>query len=83
MNGIDYARPNYPSTWIHMYGKGRVFYTNLGHRDDVWTGALFQSVLTGGINWAVGRADADLTPNLKEVAPDAGMLPVRPPPATP
>jgi type 1 glutamine amidotransferase len=83
MNGIDYARPNYPSTWIHMYGKGRVFYTNLGHRDDVWTGALFQSVLTGGINWAVGRADADLTPNLKEVAPDAGVLPVRPPPATP
>ncbi|HEY7839899.1 MAG TPA: ThuA domain-containing protein [Terriglobales bacterium] len=25
----------YPVSWIKMYGKGRVFYTSLGHRDDV------------------------------------------------
>jgi type 1 glutamine amidotransferase len=78
MTGAPYARAPYPSTWARMYGKGRVFYTNLGHRDDVWNGALFQSVLTGGINWAVGRVDADVTPNLEQVAPQAVVLPLRP-----
>jgi type 1 glutamine amidotransferase len=81
MTGAPYARPNYPSTWARMYGKGRVFYTNMGHRDDMWNSALFQSVLTGGISWAVGRVDADVTPNLDQAAPQAGVLPVQPPPA--
>jgi uncharacterized protein len=81
MTGFLYARPNYPSTWIHMYGKGRVFYTSLGHRDDTWTSAMYQSLLAGAINWAVGRADADLTPNIRDVAPGANVLPVSPPAA--
>lgn len=75
MVGSPYARPNYPSTWARMYGKGRVFYTNMGHRDDVWESALFQSVLTGGINWALGRVDADVSPNLQTAAPGANVLP--------
>jgi type 1 glutamine amidotransferase len=75
MVGNPYARPNYPSTWARMYGKGRVFYTNMGHRDDVWNSALFQSVLTGGVNWALGRVDADVSPNLSTVAPGANTLP--------
>jgi hypothetical protein len=80
MEGIDYARPNYPSTWARMYGQGRVFYTNMGHRDDVWTSPMFQAVLTGGINWAVGRVDADVTPNIDQAAPKASVLQVRQPP---
>jgi len=31
----DQPRGDYPVSWIKMYGKGRVFYTSLGHRDDV------------------------------------------------
>jgi len=81
MTGAPYARPSYPSTWARIYGKGRVFYTNMGHRDDMWQSALFQSVLTGGISWAVGRVDADVTPNIDQVAPQANTLPLRPPPA--
>jgi type 1 glutamine amidotransferase len=80
MTGAPYMRPNYPSTWAHMYGKGRVFYTTLGHRDDVWNSALFQSVIRGGISWALGRVDADVTPNLDQAAPGANTLPVRPEP---
>jgi len=76
MTGFAYARPNYPSTWARMYGKGRVFYTNLGHRDDMWNSAMFQAVLTGGINWAVGRVDADVKPNIDTAAPHANVLPV-------
>jgi hypothetical protein len=80
MEGWMYARPAYPSTWAHLYGKGRVFYTSMGHRDDMWRSAAFQSVLLGGINWAVGRSDADLTPNLDKVAPGASKLPAWPGP---
>ncbi len=80
MEGVDYARPNYPSTWARMYGKGRVFYTNMGHRDDVWTSPMFQAVLTGGLDWAVGRVDADVTPNIDQAAPKASVLQIRQPP---
>lgn len=70
-----YDRPNYPSTWAHMYGDGRVFYTSMGHNESVWKNPVFQKVLIGGMNWALGRVDADVTPNLKEAAPEAGTLP--------
>jgi len=74
-NAVAYNRPNYPSTWAHMYGQGRVFYTSMGHRDDIWANPVFQAVLAGGLNWAVGQADADVTPNLDKVAPQAAVLP--------
>jgi type 1 glutamine amidotransferase len=78
MTGTNqYGRPNYPSTWAHMYGTGRVFYTSMGHRDDIWTNPVFQQVLMGGLKWATGQVDADVTPNLDKVAPEANTLPVK------
>jgi type 1 glutamine amidotransferase len=71
----DYQRPAYPATWARMHHKGRVFFTSMGHRDDVWKNALFQQILLGGISWSLGRVKADLTPNLKEVTPQADELP--------
>jgi uncharacterized protein len=70
----SYNRPNYPSTWAQMYGKGRVFYTSMGHRDDVWHNPVFQSVLVGGLRWAVGDVNADVTPNIDKVTPEANTL---------
>ena len=32
----DKTPGDYPIAWCKMYGKGRVFYTSLGHREDVW-----------------------------------------------
>jgi type 1 glutamine amidotransferase len=84
MKGIEYARAPYPSTWVHLYHKGRVFYTNLGHREDIWDSAAFQSVLLGGLDWALHRVDADITPNLSQAAPHANVLPkYQAPPAAP
>jgi uncharacterized protein len=76
MKGPSYARPPYPSTWARMQGKGRVFYTSMGHREDIWLNPVFQAVLLGGINWATHRVDAEITPNLAQAAPQAGTLPV-------
>jgi len=61
----------YPETWARMHGKGRVFYTSMGHREDVWTSPEFQNVLQGGLNFVAGNVDADLKPNAKEVTPNA------------
>ena len=70
-----YDRAPYPATWARMYGLGRVFYTSMGHRDDVWTNPVFQDVLAGGLAWAVRNVDADVSPNIKEVTPDCWNLP--------
>lgn len=43
----------YPISWSRSYGRGRVFYTALGHREDVWQLPVFQQHLEGGLLWAV------------------------------
>ena len=47
-----------PVAWCKTHGKGRVFYTSLGHRGDVWTNPVYQQHLLGGIRWALGKAGA-------------------------
>jgi type 1 glutamine amidotransferase len=74
MKGPMYQRPNYPATWARMYHKGRVFFTSMGHREDVWENPHFQELLMGGLGWALGKVKADITPNIKEVTPHAGEL---------
>jgi len=78
MKGAEYQRGPFPATWARMHGKGRVFYTSMGHRDDVWTNPLFQSILMGGLAWAVGNVKADVTPNLAKVCPTYAELPPKP-----
>jgi type 1 glutamine amidotransferase len=75
MEGPHYQRPSYPNSWARMHGKGRVFYTGLGHREDVWGAAWFQSFLLGGISWTLRDVDADVTSNLARVAPHANEIP--------
>ncbi len=70
-----YNRPPYPATWARMHGKGRVFYTSMGHREDVWTNPVFQKILEGGIRWALGEVDADVTPNAEKVTPGYKVIP--------
>ncbi len=45
-----------------MYGKGRVFYTTLGHVEANWDKPDMQAMITGAIKWALGIVDADVTP---------------------
>ncbi len=85
MKGDPYKRPPYPNTWARQEGKGRVFYTAMGHREDVWTNPTFQEILVGGVKWALGDVKADVTPNLQKAAPEAGTNPpyVEPKPKAP
>ncbi|MCX8037638.1 MAG: ThuA domain-containing protein [Candidatus Sumerlaeia bacterium] len=69
MTGKQYERPPYPATWARMHGKGRVFYTSLGHREDVWDNPITHQVILAGLKWILGETQADVSPNLQQVAP--------------
>ncbi|MBX3421410.1 MAG: ThuA domain-containing protein [Pirellulaceae bacterium] len=76
MKDLDYDRPPFPATWVRRHNQGRVFYTSMGHREDVWTNAIFQSIVVGGLQWVTRQFDADIKPNMAEVTPEASKLPV-------
>ena len=44
-----------PYTWIKEYGKGKVFYTALGHDLRTWTQKPFHDLIYQGILWIVGE----------------------------
>ena len=48
-------------TWAKMYGKGRVYYTTLGHVEENWDKPEFQQMMTEAIKWAMGLENADVT----------------------
>jgi type 1 glutamine amidotransferase len=44
-----------PLAWQKTHGSGRVFYTALGHRSEVWDDARFRTHLREAIKWAIRR----------------------------
>ncbi|MDR3377124.1 MAG: ThuA domain-containing protein [Verrucomicrobiae bacterium] len=70
------AAGHYGVSWCKMYGSGRVFYTSLGHREDIWDtdpdlkdrknsveiSKAYQAHVLGGIEWALGLKGAATTP---------------------
>ena len=77
MKGVMYERAPFPQTWARMEGKGRVFFTSLGHREDVWKREDFTQLVVGAMNWTTGKVDADVTPNIKTVTPNADPKPFK------
>lgn len=81
--GLD-AHPNektpgyFPVSWVRQFGQGRIFYTSLGHREDVWDptwnagkpdrkntpeiAETYQKHLTAGIRWALRLVEGDAMP---------------------
>jgi uncharacterized protein len=49
-------------TWAKMYGKGRVYYTTLGHVQENWDNPDFQKMLIQAIKWTTGMINANITP---------------------
>jgi type 1 glutamine amidotransferase len=59
---------HFPVAWTREFGKGKVFYTSLGHRDDIWdadpnihdrknpveVSKAYQAHILGGIQWVLG-----------------------------
>jgi len=49
-------------TWAKTFGKGRVYYTTLGHVRENWDKPEFQKMVIEAIKWATGITNADVTP---------------------
>lgn len=43
----------FPLAWEKRFGKGRVLYTALGHREDVWHSEWFRAHMNGIVEWAL------------------------------
>ncbi|HWI57633.1 MAG TPA: ThuA domain-containing protein, partial [Bacillota bacterium] len=67
----------FPVAWSKDYGQGKVFYTSLGHREDIWddqtdpgfkrlnsveVSKAYQKHILGGIKWALGLEKGDAKP---------------------
>jgi len=75
----DRSPGNYPIAWCKEYGKGRVFYTSLGHREDVWdpswpdrknpkeVAEAYQKHILAGIKWALGLEKMNAQPQKSAV----------------
>ena len=73
--GNLYERSNYPIAWPRLEGKGRVFYTAMGHTTAIWKDPVFRQMILGGVNWVTGLVEADVRPNLPEATPHANEIP--------
>jgi type 1 glutamine amidotransferase len=60
--GIKRTDGDFPVAWARHYGKGRVFYCSLGHREAVWDIPEIQKMWLEAIRWAMGLAPGDATP---------------------
>jgi hypothetical protein len=59
------SRPDndYALSWIHNYGKGRVFFCALGHRPTLLTSPAMAAYFLAGIQFILGDLEADTTPS--------------------
>jgi uncharacterized protein len=45
---------DYPQVWSQQLGKGRTFYTAIGHREDLWrTDPTYRQFITQAIRWVL------------------------------
>ncbi|HET6201718.1 MAG TPA: family 16 glycoside hydrolase [Planctomycetota bacterium] len=53
--GVNRDDRDFALSWSREFGEGRVFYTALGHREEVWQDPRYLTHLVEGIRWAMGR----------------------------
>ena len=48
---------DFPVAWSKMYGKGRVFYSSLGHTEESWQDPEIRKMYFEAIKWALGMTE--------------------------
>jgi len=68
-NKLDLTKPavkrtdkDFAVAWMHQYGKGRVFYSSLGHTEQSWDRPDVQKMWVEAVKWCMGLSEADATP---------------------
>jgi type 1 glutamine amidotransferase len=54
--------------WSKMYGKGRVFYSTLGHTNEAWKDPDIYKMYFEAIKWSMGMTEGSTTPHVRTPA---------------
>ena len=60
--GVNRTDGDFALAWVKNYGRGRVFYTALGHFDDTWRDPRFLTSIRNALLWLAGDLPGDATP---------------------
>ena len=73
---LDYNNPRVHRTdhdfavaWTKMYGKGRVFYSTLGHTVEAWDDPEIRTMYFEAVKWALGLTDGSTASHPRPTAP--------------
>jgi len=66
-----------PLAWAKMYGKGRVFYSSLGHAAETWDNRDIAQMYFEAIKWSLGLTQGDATPRPMPATDPAAAGPSR------
>ena len=61
---------DYAVSWVQGIGKGRVFYSSLGHNHEIYSNPMMLNHYLAGIQFATGDLKADVTPSAKLKIPN-------------
>lgn len=66
-----YNIASYPVIWCSRLGDGKVYFTALGHGDEMWKTDIFQQNIVDAATWLLeeGVNEAEVKPNFDEVVP--------------
>ena len=70
MKGKKREDNDYPVAWVQQVGKGRVFYSSLGHNHHIYWNPMLLKHYLAGIQFACGDLQADTTPSAKIQMPN-------------
>jgi type 1 glutamine amidotransferase len=54
-NGKDIRMGDHPIVWQHCVGRGRAFFSAMGHRPEAYAEPAYRELLKGALEWAVGK----------------------------
>ena len=59
---VHHKDGDFPVAWAKNYGKGRVFYSTLGHAPEYWDTPQIQTMYLEAMKWALRLTDGDAAP---------------------
>lgn len=69
---IHRADHDFPVAWSKMYGKGRVFYSTLGHTEESWQDPDIRTMYFEAVKWVLGMTEGSTTPHGRPAPTQAG-----------
>jgi uncharacterized protein len=67
---IHRADHDFPVAWSKMYGKGRVFYSTLGHTEEAWEDPDIRKMYFEAIKWALGMTEGSTASHARISLPE-------------